>query len=300
MKNRLLLTLGLLGAMTLGAAERYVPEYLNAISITVRAELGYQRSEGSGTLFVRDVNGTATTFAFTAGHVVGHLRRVEETIVGGKPSKTVTFENPKLVRELRNKDGRRTGEVVVDARIIRYSPADKHDLCLMIVLSEDFEAKASAEFYPKDGKLPRMGSHLNHCGSFLGGDGANSYSDGVISAHGRILFKMPFMQTTAPAYPGSSGGVVANDKGQYIGMLVRGAGSDYNLCVPVARMWKWAEKNGVEWAMNPTLKAPSMSEIEKLPIEGPAESDSKGDGTHKSYPFLIKRIDLRDAKGGAK
>ena len=279
MKNKLLLTLGLLGAMTLAAAERYVPEYLNAISITVRAELGYQRSEGSGTLFVRDINGTSATFAFSAGHVVEHLRRVEETIVSGKPSKIVTFENPKLVRELRNKDGRRTGEVVVDARIIRYSPADKHDLCLMIVLSEDFEAKASAEFYPKDGKLPRMGSHLNHCGSFLGGDGANSYSDGVISAHGRILFKMPFMQTTAPAYPGSSGGVVANDKG---------------------RSWKWAEKNGVEWAMNPTLKAPTMSEIEKLPIEGPAESDSKGDGTHKSYPFLIKRIDLRDAKGGAK
>lgn len=298
--KKLLALGGLLLALTLSAAERYVPEYLNAISITVRAELGYQRSEGSGTLFVRDINGTSTTFAFSAGHVVEHLRKVEETIVRGKPSKVVTFENPKLVRELRNKDGRRTGEVVVDARIIRYSPAEKHDLCLMIVLSEDFKAKASVEFYPKGGELPRMGSHLNHVGSFLGGDGANSYSDGVISAHGRILFKMPFMQTTAPAYPGSSGGVVANDKGQYIGMLVRGAGSDYNLCVPVARMWIWAEKNGVEWAMNPALKAPSMDEIEKLPIEGPSESGGKGDGTHKDYPFLIRQTDLRDAKGGKK
>jgi S1-C subfamily serine protease len=298
--KKLLLTLGLLGVMTLDAAERYVPEYLNAISCTVRAEAGYQRAEGSGTLFVRDMNGTATWFALTAGHVVEHLRKIEETIVDGKPSKTVTFENPKLVRELRNRDGRRTGEVVVDAKVLRYSPADKHDLCLMIVLSEDFKAAASAEFYPKDGKLPRIGSHLNHCGSFLGGDGANSYSDGVISSHGRILFKMPFMQTTAPAYPGSSGGIVADDKGRYIGMLVRGAGSDYNLCVPIARMHNWAQKSGIAWALSSSLKAPSMAELEKLPVEGPAESGGSGSGTHKDYPFQIRRMDLREAKGGEK
>lgn len=95
------------------------------------------------------------------------------------------------------------------------------------------------------------------------------------------------MQTTAPAYPGSSGGVVANDAGKYIGMLVRGAGSDYNLCVPVASMWKWSKDNGVEWAMNPKLSV-TMKQIEALPIEGPAESGGKGDGKHKDYPFMIK------------
>ena len=51
----LLLSLGLLGAMALLAAERYVPEYLNKISVTVRAEAGYSRSEGSGTIFTRKV-----------------------------------------------------------------------------------------------------------------------------------------------------------------------------------------------------------------------------------------------------
>ena len=277
------------------AADRYVPEYLNAISVTVRAEKGYQKAEGSGSLFVRQVGDNNVTFCWTAGHVVEHLRKVEESIAAGKPIKKVTFENPKLVRELRNKDGRRTGEVVVDAKVLRYSPAEKHDLALLIVLSEDFTATASIEFLPKGSALTRIGTHLNHCGSFLGGTGSNSYSDGTLSSHGRILFKQPFCQTTCVGYPGSSGGVVANDAGEYIGMLVRGAGSDYNLCVPVARMWKWAEENKVEWAMNPKLKV-TQKDIEALPIEGPAASTSKGTGTgkHKDFPYLIKRTGFKN------
>ena len=291
--KKLITLAAILSAAVVTAAERYVPDYLNAISVTVRAEQGYQKSEGSGSLFVRQVGDKNSTFCWTAGHVVTHLRKVEESIVGGKPSKRITFENPKLVRELRNKDGRRTGEIVVDAKVLRYSPAEKHDLCLMIVLSEAFSAEATVEFLPKEAKLTRIGARLHHTGSFLGSDGASSYSDGVLSAHGRILFKQTFCQTTAPAYRGSSGGVMANDSGKYIGMLVRGAGSDYNLCVPVARMWRWSEKNGVEWAMNPKLKI-TQEEIDKLPIEGPAATNSKGDGEHKSYPFLIRRTGFKD------
>jgi S1-C subfamily serine protease len=288
--KKLITLVAILSVAVVTAAERYIPEYLNAISVTVRAEMGYQKAEGSGSLFVRKVDDRNATFCWTAGHVIEHLRKVEERIVAGKPAKKVTFENPKLVRELRNRDGRRTGEVVVDAKVLRYSPAEKHDLALLVVMSEDFSVTASTEFLSEGAPLTKIGQHLNHCGSFLGGDGSNSYSDGVLSAHGRILFKQPFCQTTCVGYPGSSGGVVANDKGKYIGMLVRGAGSDYNLCVPVARMWKWSKENGIEWAMNPALRI-TQKEIDKLPIEGPSASDSKGagEGDHKQYPFMIKR-----------
>tara|TARA_Y100000310_G_scaffold325342_4_gene388664 strand:+ start:457 stop:1356 length:900 start_codon:yes stop_codon:yes gene_type:complete len=286
-KVRIVYLIALCLAIQLGAAERYVPEFLNKISVTVRAEAGYSKSEGSGSLFVRKVDGKDVTFCWTAGHVVAGLRSVEDTIRDGKPGKRITFGDPKLVRELRNKDGRRTGEVVVDAKVIRYSPADKHDLALLLVLSEDFKVEASTEFLAKESKLPRIGSHINHVGSFLGSDGASSFSDGVLSAHGRILFKVPFCQTTAPAYPGSSGGVVADDAGKYIGMLVRGAGSDYNLSVPVARMWKWAGANKVEWAMNPALPI-TRAQMDKLPIEGAVAAESEGNGKHKDHPFLIK------------
>ncbi len=88
---------------------------------------------------------------------------------------------------------------------------------------------------------------------------------------------------------------MADDDGKYIGMLVRGAGSDYNLSVPVARMWQWAAENNIEWAMDPSIKV-TQKEIDKLPIEGPAASASKGSGEHKSYPFLIKRTGFNESK----
>jgi hypothetical protein len=294
--KKLIVTIGLLGALALGAAERYVPEYLDKISVNVQAGSGYNKSEGSGTLFVRQVDGKKTVFVWTAGHVIQHTRSVEEVIVAGKPVKKISFENPKLLRQLKNADGKRVGEITVDARVIRFSAADKHDLALLLVLSDDgFKAEASAEFYPKDGALPRLGARLHHCGSFLGSDASNSYSSGHLSANGRMLFKVDFFQSTTPAYPGSSGGIVADDKGRYIGTLVRGAGSDFNLSVPVSRQWRWSADNGVEWAMNPNLPI-TMKEIDKLPIEGP-ESGGDGKGELKAHPFLIKRT---GAKGGEK
>jgi hypothetical protein len=280
---------GLLLALTLSAAERYVPEYLDKISVNVSAGSGYNKAEGSGTLFVREIDGKKVTLVWTAGHVIAHTRSVEEIIVSGKPIKKIVFENPKLLRQLKNKDGKRVGEITVDAKVLRYSAADKHDLALLLVLSEDgLKVEASAEFYTKGGALPRVGARLHHCGSFLGQDASNSYSSGHLSANGRMLFKVDFFQSTTPAYPGSSGGIVADDKGRYLGMLVRGAGSDFNLSVPVSRMWKWAKENGVEWAMNPDLPI-TMKQVNALPIEGP-ESGGDGKGELKAHPFLIKRV----------
>jgi hypothetical protein len=287
--KKLLVACGLLGAMALSAAERYVPEYLDKISVNVQAGSGYNKAEGSGTLFVRTVDGKKATFVWTAGHVIAHTRSIEEIIISGKPIKKIVFENPKLLRQLKNRDGKRVGEITVDAKVLRYSAADKHDLALLLVLSEDgLKVEASAEFYPKGGVLPRVGARLHHCGSFLGQDASNSYSSGHLSANGRMLFKVDFFQSTTPAYPGSSGGIVADDKGRYLGMLVRGAGSDFNLSVPVSRMWKWAKDNGVEWAMNPELPI-TMKQIDALPIEGP-ESGGDGKGELKAFPFLIKRV----------
>jgi hypothetical protein len=294
--KKLFLAIGLLGAFAIHAAERYVPEYLDKISVNVQAGAGYNKSEGSGTLFVRQVDGKKAVFVWTAGHVIQHTRTVEEIIVEGKPAKKITFENPKLLRQLKNKDGKRVGEITVDARVVRFSPANKNDLALLLVLSEDgFEAEESAEFYPKGGPLPRIGARLHHCGSFLGQDASNSYSAGHLSANGRMLFKVDFFQSTTPAYPGSSGGIVADDKGRYVGTLVRGAGETFNLSVPVARQWKWASANGVEWAMNPKLPI-TMKEIDALPIEGPSEGGGTGDGRHKNFPFLIRVEKLNQNK----
>ena len=81
------------------------------------------------------------------------------------------------------------------------------------------------------------------------------------------------------------------EDGQYIGMLVRGAGEGFNLIVPMRRMAKWAQDNDLEWALNPELEAPTFDKIEEIPIESSSfkRKSGAGKGSEKKYPFLIKR-----------
>jgi hypothetical protein len=76
-------------------------------------------------------------------------------------------------------------------------------------------------------------------------------------------------------------------------MLVRGAGENFNLMVPVRRMKVWAEQNSILWALDKSVKTPKMEEIEELPIEGKKELEKKSKKGKSSsftteYPFLIK------------
>ena len=56
-------------------------------------------------------------------------------------------------------------------------------------------------------------------------------------------------------------------------MLVRGAGETFNLIVPVRRMNKWAKEENVLWALDASIPAPSLEDIEKLPIEKMGKAD---------------------------
>jgi len=292
--KKTLIIIGLLGAIALNAAEKYVPEFLTRVSVTVRAEGSYGTSEGSGTLFKRKVDGKDHVYCISAAHVVEHLRSTRDEIVEGKPRKVVEFGNPKLVRKLRNpKTGRIVGEVVVDARILKYSDADTgHDIVLMELLADDIETE-SAEMYPKDGPLLRVGMRLMHCGSLLGSDGAGSITDGILSANGRLLHgKIELTQSTVVAFSGSSGGGVFLPKtGQMVGVLVRGTPTQgFNLHIPHRRLWVWATDAKCEFVFNKEL-AITQKEIDAMPIE---DVGGKGGGSvdTKMYPFLIHRTNL--------
>ena len=121
--------------------------------------------------------------------------------------------------------------------------------------------------------------------------GANSMTSGIVSQVGRIHGKVEFDQTTVTAFPGSSGGGVYLEDGRYVGMLVRGAGENFNLMVPVRRMKKWAEENNLLWALDPSAKSPTFKEIKKIPVEdsgfkGKKETDD--DKAFSELPYLIK------------
>ena len=225
---------------------RQIAEYLQDISVTIRSENRYSKSEGSGALITRKIGDEEITFVWTCGHVVDNLRNVR-TIVDehGNPKKIVEFRDVQIVQELVEK-GRRVGEVKMDAQVLKYSDADDgEDLALLMVRSRGY-GKASAQFH-LDSKEPiiPIGTSLYHVGSLLGQMGANSMTYGIVSQVGRTLGagKVEYDQTTVTAFPGSSGGGVYTTDGKYVGMIVRGAGEGFNFMVPVRRMVRWAEEH---------------------------------------------------------
>jgi S1-C subfamily serine protease len=266
-----------------------VAEYLQSISVTIKSEGQYSKSEGSGVLITRKIGDEDVTFVWTCGHVVDNLRRVR-TVVNEKGAsiKLVEFNDAQIVKEL-VESGRRVGEIKMDAKVIKYSNYDHgQDLALLMVRARNY-GKDSAKFYAdKDEPIIPIGTRLFHVGSLLGQMGANSMTTGIISQVGRVEDKVEFDQTTVTAFPGSSGGGVYLENGSYVGMIARGAGEGFNLMIPIRRIRGWAEENKILWALDSKIKMPTLKEIEGIPIE---ISGLKTEDTKKSsreLDFLIR------------
>lgn len=254
-----------------------IVENLESISVTIKSN----RGEGSGVIFTRGEAHGTDAYVWTAAHVVESLRRVREVIdtKTGTSRKVVEFQDAAIVQEL-NQEGRRVGEIKMDAEVIRYSDAEQgEDLALLRVRKRNFvPGKVTATFYLED-TFPPVGTELYHVGSLLGQVGANSLTTGIVSQTGRVLKfganSVVFDQTTVTAFPGSSGGgVFLKEDGRYMGMLVRGAGEQFNLIVPVRRIREWAKRAGVEWAIDPNVPMPTVDDLRKLPIEDSGLPDS--------------------------
>jgi len=307
MKNKFLAIAMLFGILlqtsVIKANELY--DHLQKISVTVKARY----SEGSGVIITREVKtGPNTTetinFVWTAGHVVDGLRSVRTIIVNGQQKRVIEFRDAQIVKEL-TENGRRVGELKMDAKVIKYSDADNgEDLALLMVRKRNF-IDESAQFFLDGDKIIPIGTELYHVGSLLGQQGANSMTRGIMSKVGRVLNLgngdgVVFDQTTVTAFPGSSGGGVflsersGDDAGKYAGMLVRGAGEGFNFIVPIRRMYSWAEKSDILWALDTNEDVPSLSDILSLPVEGEAnKKDEKGeekssDTEIDEFPFLIR------------
>lgn len=268
-----ILTLLLMPVSVSQAEEVSVSQYLQDISVTIKTE----RGSGSGVIFTRkivsDDGDKNVNFVWTAAHVLEGIRSVRSILdIEGKTLKKPVFKDVKIVKKL-IEHGITVGELSMDAVVVKYSDAtDGEDLALLMIKKFDF-VDVSAKFKKDENNsgLP-LGTQLYHVGSLLGESGANSMTTGIMSQVGRMLAlnsstKVIFDQTTVTAFPGSSGGGVFLTSGEYIGMLVRGAGETFNLIVPMRRIQKWATSENIEWALDPNVKAPTLEELNKLPKE---------------------------------
>lgn len=272
MKYLLLLLLFISASVSYGA-EPNISEYLQDISVTIKTKNG----EGSGVVFTRNVltdsGEKKVNFIWTAAHVLESSRSVRTVLdKDGHTKKIVEFQDAEIIKKL-VQDGRTVGQIGMDAKVIKYSDAkDGEDLALLMVRKFGF-IESSAKFNKeKEDKGLALGTQLYHVGSLLGSEGSNSMTTGIMSQVGRTLSlnggaKVLFDQTTVTAFPGSSGGGVFLTNGEYIGMLVRGAGETFNLIVPMRRIRKWAKEEDILWALDTEEKTPQLESIEKLSVE---------------------------------
>jgi len=294
---------------------------LQDISVTIKSGTSYSKAEGSGVIVTRQVctdvakkKMETINFVWTAGHVIDNLRSVRTVIdpKTGTERKKIEFKDAQIVKEL-VENGRRVGELKMDCKVLKFSDSENgEDLALLMVRKRNFiSSGASATFFLDknelgDIKVVPIGTRLYHVGSLLGQMGSNSMTSGIMSQVGRVLELgsgdgVVFDQTTVAAFPGSSGGGVfltessGKEAGQYVGMLVRGAGESFNLIVPVRRMYVWAQKGNVAWAMD-NSKVPTLEEILKMPIENATIRSSAAEkaGQKKTedsinFPTLIQK-----------
>jgi len=285
-----------------------VIKHLQDVSVTIKSEGAFGGGQGSGVIVTRDVEVSKgktvkVNFVWTAAHVIDNLRTVRKVVdpQTGVTKSVIDFKPAHIVKEL-VENGRRVGEVKMEAVVIKYSHSEEgEDLALLMVRKRDF-VQANSNFFldteedSENLQAIDLGTELYHVGSLLGQFGSNSLTTGVISQVGRVLDLSSgegtvFDQTTVTAFPGSSGGGVFLKDGRYIGMLVRGAGETFNLIVPVRRMHTWAKENKVEWAMNKSVKIPTLKELRKITVDDSVSQDT--DKTERSedskqYDFLFK------------
>tara|TARA_Y100000310_G_C20648740_1_gene798181 strand:- start:321 stop:1265 length:945 start_codon:yes stop_codon:yes gene_type:complete len=301
MKNvilSLLLGFALLTPSIAAEKKQTTAEHLQNVSVTIRAEGPWSAGEGSGVIFTRkDAKGNLVNFVWTAAHVIDNLRSERKILVNGSPKTLVEFKDPIITKEIRQ-DGRTVGRLQMDAEVLKYSESeDGHDLALLRVRKLNFVTD-SVVFY-LDKNIPPLGTDLLHVGSLLGQMGANSMTDGIYSQHGRILKQLnkhAFDQTTATAFPGSSGGgVYLKSDARYVGMLVRGAGEGFNLIVPIRRMVNYCQKHKIMWALDAKVAMPTEDELDKMSIENtPRNKDEAKDleteAAKKMFPFMLRVI----------
>lgn len=239
---------------------------LQDASVTVKAG----NSQGSGVLVTRTIEGQKLTFVLTAGHVIAGLKKNRTITTDGTEKKVVEFDDVGIVQEFQE-SGRRVGETNIICRVLRYSDAELgEDLAVMQVRKSNF-TDATTDFY-LDEAIPPIGTELYHVGSLKGQFGSNSLTTGVIAQTGRVIDLaggggVVFDQTTATAFPGSSGGgVYLKADGRHVGVLVRGAGEGFNFIVPSRRLNGWCKEVGVEWLVNSKAKLPTLDELKKMSV----------------------------------
>ena len=209
-----------------------------------------KRGSGTGTLFSRrDDKGNLVHFVWTAGHVI------ESSKVGPLEDMSVSFTNVSVAK-MNLVGGAMLEKVSYPVKVIKFSSARGGDDLALLELVEKNVFKENESVTFASPSLVAPGTLLYHVGCMFGQTGYNSVSEGMLANNGRIIYGRIFDQTTTTVFPGSSGGGIFNEYGEYVGMVTMMRQANMNYIIPVRRMVVWAKENGLEWAMNKDVRMP--------------------------------------------
>lgn len=243
-----------------------VVKHLQDTSVTVRVDTPFGSSSGSGTIVVRNFNGTNVAFVWTAHHVVEHLRQIRTVSGSHGDRKVVSYGDPTIVKQLLQ-DGNTTGDTRLFCKVLTCSP--KNDIAILQV--RQYNSYGTGVEFDLSEEVTPVATELFHCGSPAGQAlGHNSLTSGIIAANGRMFDGLSYDQTTVNALPGSSGGIVARrGDGKCVGLLTLGIrnADSFNYIVPSRRIVEWCKENDLLWAVDPQAKLPALKDLNNIPIE---------------------------------
>jgi len=217
---------------------------------------------GTGTLFSRkDEKGNIVHFVWTAAHVVSSLENPPDENL------YITFKDLKVMK-INLVGDTRIEKVSYDAKVIKFSMSD--DLAVLEITERNL-FKDSVSFSGPE--MVNPGRFLYHIGCLFGEQGYNSLSEGIMSANGRIHNRKVFDQTSTVVFPGSSGGGVFNESGEYIGMVTLMRQANMNYIIPMRRIINWAVENHVDWALSDSVLMPKEYVRHNLYKDSDLDSD---------------------------
>lgn len=269
MKRKAVLSTLLVLLLCSVASAQNVGRKLQAVSVNISAKT----AQGSGTIFVREIEGTPLTFILTAYHVVSNLRKIETRMVDGKEEKRAVYDDAEITQEI-FQDGRRVGKVTYSARVLCVD--SRRDLALLLLRKQGKIFEESAVLYVGE-EIPDVGTQVLHAGSPGGFEvgGSATVTSGIISRIGVPISEFGgsdfgvFDQTTCPALPGSSGGLVAKaDTGEIIGIITIGLRSStgFNWMVPVRTIKKWLDEAKFSWFYDDKVEKPRLSDLKNMSV----------------------------------
>jgi len=242
--NRLKQTIGA-GALVLGlamATPLAAWESVSEMNTTVD-ETNFIVGRGcSGTLI-----STEYRLIVTAYHCVSsNIRTVTKDVVGkdGKIEKEQFEKRKRMTVQQKDYDEfDQVGSLSYETEIVAYYK--ERDLALLQLVGTKLRSTQSANVLPKGVKVLR-GERVVAVGNPRMMDA--SITAGIVSSTTRkfAIFpseEAPYIQFDANIQPGSSGGALFNDKGQYIGTTVAAfPGSDLSLAIPVYELHTMLDK----------------------------------------------------------